>query len=1226
MQWNIRGFKPQRPHLLHAIDIIKPDIICLQETHLKTNHTSTLPGYSHPSARKDRELQSGGGVTIFVHNNIPHEILTLNSPLEVVATKTFFSDTTIVICSLYLPPSLPNTNLEVHLESLYKQLPKPFIICTDSNAHHISWGSEQCDTRGKLLSDWITDSSLVTINSGEPTFLSNLGSLTHIDITICTPDIAPLLMWQAHHDNFNSDHFPILIGSNHNLNTIPSISHWNIKSANWKLFQENISLPNEFLSPTQSCGTITNSILDAAKISIKSGNPAKSRRPSAIYWNSECTLAKKNKNQALNRYRNHLGDINIWIEYKKARAKFRNTIKTQAKKSWALFLSTLNRNVNSSQIWKQIKILRTGPYTKSIILKCNNNTISDTQLVTDCLAQHFSQKSNGISSDQIFMNRKLEIEQNSITFNDDNTTWYNSPINMLELEKSLISSTSKAPGPDNIPYSFLKKLTIPQLKIILNFFNFLYLNNGFPMQWREALVVPILKPGKLASDVSSYRPIALTNCLCKVLEKIINKRLNLYLEQNNFFSNNQSGFRAAHSSLDALTRLEFSAREAILMKNYCVAVFLDIEKAFDSVWHHGLLIKIKNTGLTGHLAKFIQNFISLRKINVKLGSSISSSFPLYSGVPQGSVLSPTLFNIFINDLFSNIPPDIQSSLYADDGAIWITDSSLTNACHKIQCALDSVEKWSHLWGLKIDVTKKPHAIIFSTKRHNNLPNLSLNNTIIPYEKSVRFLGLTFDYHLTWKPHIDDIKHRCQKDLQLLSIISHQNYGADYHTLRKLYMSPILPKIDYGSFIYATAAKTHLLKLDRLQFAASRVMLGALKCTPTFKLDIEANLMPLSIRRPKLLLQYLYRIASIPNHPTRQLLIQYTPSYELISNNLILSAISRAHSHLKSFNISYSKIPTITMISRYTSHQFPIFCSIYTASKCDRSEHQWQDLFNDLIHTTYNDRVQVFTDGSKKDNSVVLGIWSSQLSIVAKLPNYCTIFSAELAAIYLAIKAISPLPGDYVIFTDSLSAIKALQTPSKHNHYLCSWIYNSLSNVKYNKIVIDWVPSHMGIHGNDQADSHAKHSLLLNHTSLTLYPSVSEFCLMLNFKYHSIWKETWSELPTDITGFKPAPDICHYEELPRKHQVAISRIRLNTTKITHKHFFDNSSNMCNICDLPISLRHIFWECPLYNTAQLKLQSTCESLCKSCNMQTVLSPTFPHQIILNFLLETNLISEI
>ena len=174
--------------------------------------------------------------------------------------------------------------------------------------------------------------------------------------------------------------------------------------------------------------------------------------------------SKKDKNKAHNKYCNNLGNINLWITYKKYRAIFRNTIKNAARNSWIQFLNKLDCRTSSTQVWKQVNILRKGPTIKCIILKQNNNTISSPEQVTNILARTFSQKSNGIYTDKNFMKHKHQSESTPISFNSDNTEWYNRPLTMKELHLAITYSKSKSPGPDNIPYEFLKHLNQNNLK------------------------------------------------------------------------------------------------------------------------------------------------------------------------------------------------------------------------------------------------------------------------------------------------------------------------------------------------------------------------------------------------------------------------------------------------------------------------------------------------------------------------------------------------------------------------------------------------------------------------------------------------------------------------------------------------------------------------------------------------------------------------------------------
>ena len=202
---------------------------------------------------------------------------------------------------------------------------------------------------------------------------------------------------------------------------------------------------------------------------------------------------------------------------------------------------------------------------------------------------------------------------------------------------------------------------------------------------------------------------------------MVNRRLQAFLEQQAFYCPTQSGFRSGHSTFDGLSRLEFDARQAILMGRYCVAVFLDIARAFDTVWPHGLLLKLHSLGLSGNLARFLQGFLSSRQICVRVQDATSKLRPLFSGVPQGSVLSPTLFTIFINDIFANVDPAVRTSLYADDGALWTSAPTLPAAVTIMNQALHVVATWSHSWGLRIS-TAKTSAIVFTNKRYPTPPS------------------------------------------------------------------------------------------------------------------------------------------------------------------------------------------------------------------------------------------------------------------------------------------------------------------------------------------------------------------------------------------------------------------------------------------------------------------------------------------------------------------------
>jgi hypothetical protein len=490
--------------------------------------------------------------------------------LEAVAARLFFENQQLTLCSLYLPPDLDNDSLKQSLTSLINILPTPVVFTTDANAHHLTWGSPASDHRGNILADWIEEHDLITLNNGEPTYLSSNGAYTHIDLTICSPDIAPLFQWQPYHDPLNSDHFPLIISTDLSLFTTPAPPRWKLSEANWALFQSSLTLPTSFLSPTQACGAVTTQVLTAAQTAVPL-TTAQSQRKYSVWWTPECSKARKEKKQALTRYKNHLGDLDLWIMFKKARARFRMAITTAQRESWTRFLNSFTCRTNIAEVWAHVRMLQhhKRKQYRSPVLNIDGQYITSPPAVSDCLAQYYS-RSGTFNQNPAFAQHKRQSEREPIVFSQDNTASYNSPFTLSELLSALSSSHSRSPGPDTIPYTFLHHFTSQQYQQLLSFFNYIY-SNGYPHQWREGHIIPILKPHKTATLLSSYRPITLTNCLAKLLGKMVNRRLQHFLESIEYFDSNQSGFRATHSTLDGICRLEHYANTALLSGQYCTA-------------------------------------------------------------------------------------------------------------------------------------------------------------------------------------------------------------------------------------------------------------------------------------------------------------------------------------------------------------------------------------------------------------------------------------------------------------------------------------------------------------------------------------------------------------------------------------------------------------------------------------------------------------------------------
>ena len=274
-------------------------------------------------------------------------------------------------------------------------------------------------------------------------------------------------------------------------------------------------------------------------------------------------------------------------------------------------------------------------------------------------------------------------------------------------------------------------------------FKNILLTSTYPDQWKLANVTPIFKKGD-KQLIKIYRPISLLPICSKIFEKIIFKNLYSYLNTNNLLTTNQSGFRPGDSTINQLLYLVNEIHQAFEKpKSLEVrAVFLDIPKAFDKVWHDGFIFKLKQNGVSGSLLMFFQNYLYNRKQCVVLNGSYSGFSAVESGVPQGSVLGPLLFLIYINDLERNIKSNIK--FFADDTMLFSIVKDPTISASDLKHDLNIIYQWAHQWKMEFnpDPTKQATEVLFSCKKssHND-PKLIFNGTYVAKANEQKHLGL-----------------------------------------------------------------------------------------------------------------------------------------------------------------------------------------------------------------------------------------------------------------------------------------------------------------------------------------------------------------------------------------------------------------------------------------------------------------------------------------------------
>ena len=656
----------------------------------------------------------------------------------------------------------------------------------------------------------------------------------------------------------------------------------------------------------------------------------------------------------------------------------------------------------------------------------------------------------------------------------------------------------------------LKHLPQSALLTLLHIINKLWSSESFPSAWQQAVVLPIPKIDKDKSDPSNYRPIALTSCLCKVVERVINGRLVWYLEKNKLITNMQSGFRKRRSTTDNLVRLETFIWEAFVQKQHAVAIFFDLEKAYDTTWKYGIMKDLFDAGLRGRLPMFVQGFLQNRQFQVRLGSHISNVFKQEMGVPQGSILSVTLFALRINSIVKSLSPGVECSLYVDDFLICYRSKFVHIIERHLQRSLNKLQHWVDSNGFKFSSTKTVCVHFCRLRKAHPDPHLLLNGTPIPVVEQTKFLGLIFDKKLSFIPHLQYLKNKCSKALNLLRVVANTKWGSDEKTLLHLYRSLIRSKLEYGAVVYGSARKSYLCMLDPIQNQALRTCLGAFRTSPVTSLHVEANEMPLDLRWRKLSSEYCLRVSSNVYNPVRSCIFssQFTKFFDKNPNHIRPLGL-RVSGDL--FDIGFTQKNTLVTSVSSTPPWLLITptvdLSLSTLSKSVTSPEIYYSKFLEICEGL-QDYYHIYTDGSKMNNLTAAAAVGRDVSKSLRINSQASIFTAELVALNLSLDIVRRSKRKkFAIFSDSLSSLLAIINRHLETGYVQKFItdYSQLSNFG-KTIILVWIPSHIGIRGNELADEAAKSALNLSMSAVKcpatdLYPDVVNLCQRL-------WQAEW----------------------------------------------------------------------------------------------------------------------
>lgn len=1177
LQWNCNGIKAHYSDLKTVIIQQDPLCICIQETHLIPHEQFHLKGFVSVTKEVCPDERAKGGVAIFLKENISFKVVPIQTRLQAVAIETYLPSK-MTICNIYLPDF--NWNVD-DIRQIIHQLPSPFILAGDFNSHNPLWGSTRKDVRGKIIETIIDEFNLVILNTGEGTYLNNRShNFTCIDLTICSPSLTTKLHWKTLEDSLFSNHIPILI--QYISQEIKPINkrRWIIERADWTTFR-NLMNPIDISEDiNEAVNRLTYLINNIAEKSIPQSRGSSVK--SIPWWNNEVQSAIKAKKRALNKFKKHPSQENM-IFFKRCRAKARRIIITSKRESWKNYVSQITRDTPLKEVWEKVRrISRTSNNSPLPMIQKGNELLTNTIDIVEELALYFETVSSTANYNSNFIEIK-SLEETEINFHTNDNLSYNDPFNLLELDKALQDSGSSCPGPDNIHYEMLRQLPENIKQILLNIYNKIWLNSTYPEKWREANVIPLLKPNKDPKLTSSYRPISLTCCTSKILEKMVNLRLIWYLEREKLLSNFQMGFRKNRSTTDAMIYLENAIQNSFFHRNHLVAIFFDMEKAYDTTWRYGILKQLYSWRMKGNLPNFIKSFMSHRSFKVALQDTTSHIHNLENGVPQGSNLSVTLFAIAINDLLESIPPNVGYSLYVDDLTIFYSANSMTEIETTLQKTIDDIVNKAERKGFRFSQTKTESVHFCRRRKPHNDPHLTIKGNSIECKPSKKFLGLIFDRKLRWTEHIDDLVIRCKKALNIMRCLAGINWGADKEVLSSLYTSLVLSKIDYGSAVYSSARHTRLRILDTVHCTGLRLITGAFRTSPLSSLCCETSISPLKHRRERFLLSYAVKIWAQPSHPNYELIFNEEQRERFSTRSTITRPAGiRVH---ETIDAEFPEIlPLLSCEAPPWKIPVPkchLECTVF--SKKEYNKRLIKNIFEEIIQR-YSNATIIYTDGSKMDQGVGSAFVAENKTHSWRLDYRASIYTAELYAIWQAmLYSNMNKRRTFVICSDSLSAISAIEnTFSKDpmiQQILC--LYLHLYNMG-KQIIFVWIPSHIGISGNEAADSAARNAAKkdIDHGTIIRPDDLS---VWIKNKALDSWQTDWNNTDSKLKFVKPM--ISKWvlpRQISRREQVIITRLRIGHTKLTSCYLLLREQQpMCDQCTELLTVKHIILNCKKYH---------------------------------------------
>ncbi|XP_048580104.1 uncharacterized protein LOC116603374 isoform X1 [Nematostella vectensis] len=545
---------------------------------------------------------------------------------------------------------------------------------------------------------------------------------------------------------------------------------------------------------------------------------------------------------------------NDWDDFKASRNKV-NIALRQAKSNYYRN-KIANQKNNPKEAWKTINSLlgRTKENTTVNELKFDDQSLFSQEHIAEAFNDYFSNVGPKLASSMANPSKSFEhfIKPCSAQMSRFKLV---SNTKVLKLLGCL--SNAKATGIDKISGKILKCAAHAISPSLTYIFNNSIISNCFPDEWKMARVLPLFKKGsKTIPD--NYRPISILPVISKLMEKIMYEQLYDHFTANQILSEQQFGFRRLHSTVSALLDSTNSWYINMDRQKFNLVVFLDLKKAFDTVNHDILLRKLELNGITGNALLLIQSYLSNRKQKCQLNSTVSSESKITCGIPQGSILGPLFFLLYINDLPECLL-HTTPRLFADDTNLTASGSTVGEVELAMNSDLEQVKEWLLANKLSLNVAKTEFLLIGSHHKLRTLPckpSISIDNKELKQVQQSRVLGVEIDEHLNWDQHIDSLAKKVSSGIGAMKRISE---FANQNTLVSIYNAIIQPHLNYCSEVWDTLGQCNTIRLQKLQNRAARVITNRSNDTPATEALAELGWQNLETQRAKTKAKQMFKV-------------------------------------------------------------------------------------------------------------------------------------------------------------------------------------------------------------------------------------------------------------------------------------------------------------------------------------------------------------------------------